>query len=333
MRPDEFQEKLRSLTWADFERFVADILRDSGRFCDVRQNVLVDSSMGWKREFDIAAIEVDPVGPMPTKWYFEVKKRDLISVDVVDSLFGKYQDLPHTNWPIRLVLVMSGSLTQAARHHSQSHGLEVWDSTILANLATPEVMERYFGEGAQLTGSPQQNTGKLDLLLQALRNIPPGRECWSAYQRLGSEIFEYLFCPPLEPPRYNVPDSDSRNVRDMICENSTTTGFWALIRVTYAAQYIVIDAKNYSGPIEKQPVLDIAYYLKSYGRGLFGILLTRKGSNEAADHAIREQWIGAEKMIVVLSDSDVEEMLLIKSTGGRPEELIRKKIADFRMSL
>jgi hypothetical protein len=121
-------------------------LRDSGRFCDVRQNVWVDSSMGWKREFDIAAIEVNSVGPMPTKWYFEVKKRDLISVDVVDSLFGKYQDLPHTNRPIRLVLVTSGSLTQAARHHSQSHGLEVWDSTILGNLATPEVMERYFGE-------------------------------------------------------------------------------------------------------------------------------------------------------------------------------------------
>jgi len=289
--------------------------------------------MGRVRALDIVAIEVDSVGPIPPKWYFEVKKRELTSIDVVDSLLGKYHDLRPTNGPIRLVLVTSGSLTQAARHRSQSDGLEVWDSATLANLATPEVMERYFGEGAQLTESPQQNNRKSNLFLQALGNTPPGKEFWSAYQRLGSDIFEYLFCPPLEPPRYNVPDSDSRNVRDMIFENSTTTGFWALIRAAYAAQYIVIDAKNYSDLIEKQPVLDIAHYLKSYGCGLFGILLTRKGSNEAADHAIREQWIGAQKLIVVLSDSDVEEMLLIKSTGGRPEELIRKKIADFRMSL
>jgi Restriction endonuclease len=333
MRPDEFQDKLRLLTWADFEKFVTDVLRDTGRFRDVRQSVLVDSGMGYVREFDIAAIEVDSVGPIPPKWYFEVKKRDLTSIDVIDSLLGKYHDLPHTNGPIRLVLVTSGSLTQAAQRRAQSHGLEVWDSATLANLATPEVMECYFGEGTQPTEAPQQNNRKSDLFLQALGNTPPGREFWSAYQRLGSEIFEYLFCPPLEPPRYNVPDSDMRNVRDMICENSTMTGFWALMRAIYAAQYIVVDAKNYSDPIEKQPVLDIAHYLKSYGCGLFGILLTRKGSNEAADHAIREQWIGAQKMIVVLSDSDVEEMLLIKSTGGRPEELIRKKIADFRMSL
>jgi Restriction endonuclease len=333
MRPDEFQDKLQSLTWADFEKFVVDVLCGTGRFRDVRQRVLVNSGMGYVREFDIEAIEVDAVGPIPPKWYFEVKKRALTSIDVVDSLLGKYHDLPHTNGPIRFAFVTSGSLTQAARHRSQSDGLEVWDSTTLANMATPEIMERYFGEGAQLTGSPQQNNRKSDLFLQALGSTPPGREFWSAYQHLGSEIFEYLFCPPLEPPRYNVPDSDSRNVRDMICENSTMTGFWALIRATYAAQYIVVDAKNYSDPIEKQPVLDIAHYLKSYGCGLFGILLTRKGANQAADHAIREQWIGAQKMIVVLSDSDVEEMLLIKSTGGRPEELIRKKIADFRMSL
>jgi hypothetical protein len=119
----------------------------------------------------------------------------------------------------------------------------------------------------------------------------------------------------------------------MICENSTMTGFWTLIRTTYAAQYIVIDAKNYSEPIEKQPVLDIAHYLKAHGCGLFGILVTRKGASEAAEHAIREQWISARKMIVVLADTDVEEMLRIKTSGGKPEEIIRKKIADFRMSL
>jgi len=38
-------------------------------------------------------------------------------------------------------------------------------------------------------------------------------------------------------------------------------------------------------------------------------------------------------MIVVLSDLDLIEMIRIKSAGGKPEEIIRKAIADFRMSL
>jgi hypothetical protein len=49
MRPDEFQDKLQSLTWADFEKFVVDVLCGTGRFRDVRQRVLVNSGMGYVR--------------------------------------------------------------------------------------------------------------------------------------------------------------------------------------------------------------------------------------------------------------------------------------------
>jgi hypothetical protein len=50
MRPDEFQDKLRLLTWANFEKFVADVLRGTGRFRDVRQRLLIDSGMGYVRD-------------------------------------------------------------------------------------------------------------------------------------------------------------------------------------------------------------------------------------------------------------------------------------------
>jgi hypothetical protein len=44
-------------------------------------------------------------------------------------------------------------------------------------------------------------------------------------------------------------------------------------------------------------------------------LVARKGASQTAEHTIREQWIGSQKMIVVLSDSEVEEMITIKSLG------------------
>lgn len=332
MNLDEFQNRLSLMSPMDFEKFVVDILRRTKQFSDVRECVLVNDGKGYVREFDIVAAESTNSDLPPQTWYFEVKKRPLISIDVIDSIAGKYHELQKSG-PVRFVLITSGSFTRAALHRAQDVAIELWDASKLAKLATPDVIERYFVEDTPSITPPEQNARKSDLLLQALRSTAPGRESWSAYQRLSSEIVEYLFCPPLEPPRYNIPDSDSRNIRDLICENSMMEGFWALIRMTYAAQYIVIDAKNYSEPIDKQPVLDIAHYLKPYGCGLFGILMTRNGPSPAADHAIREQWIGAQKMIVVLSDSDVEEMLTIKGSGGRPEELIRKKIADFRMTL
>ena len=66
---------------------------------------------------------------------------------------------------------------------------------------------------------------------------------------------------------------------------------------------------------------------------MFAILLTRMGCSEAGLHAIKEQWIGSNKMIVVLTDADMIDMLRIKQTKGSSEEIIRMKIADFRMSL
>jgi len=91
--------------------------------------------------------------------------------------------------------------------------------------------------------------------------------------------------------------------------------------------------KNYEEPLDKRPVLDIAHYLKPYGCGLFGILVSRRGASDACLHAIREQWIGAQKMIVVISDEQLLEMLRIKGEAGAPEEIIRASIATFRMSL
>ena len=66
---------------------------------------------------------------------------------------------------------------------------------------------------------------------------------------------------------------------------------------------------------------------------MFGVLFCRKGAGEPAKHAIREQWIGGRKMIITVSDGDVEEMIRLKADGGSPEELLREKIAGFLMSL
>jgi hypothetical protein len=66
---------------------------------------------------------------------------------------------------------------------------------------------------------------------------------------------------------------------------------------------------------------------------MFGIILNRVGTSKAAEHAIKEQCIGNGKMIVVLNDEDLLEVLRLKQTNGKPEEIIKMKIADIIMKL
>lgn len=325
---NDFQEKLGQLKGGSFELFVVDVLRATGRFSNITRNAVI----GWA-QIDIAATEADSISNNPRRWIFELKAMRMMTADVVLHIGMRKQDLLHHDPNIKFVLVVSGQVTQAARSHADRLGLEVWDALKLAGLTTEKIALAYFGERTRIPHEGSSLDSKAASLIASLHRLPPGRSDWGRFQQLSSEILEYLFCPPLEPPRYEFSDAEARHRRDMIFENSSVNDFWNQVRDTYGAHYIVADAKNYGAPLKKHPVLDIAHYLKSYGCGLFGLLLCRKGAGVSTLHALREQWIGGQKMIIVLSDSELEEMLRIKGQGGKPEEIIRKAIADFRMSL
>ena len=104
------------------------------------------------------------------------------------------------------------------------------------------------------------------------------------------------------------------------------------MRSPYRAHFVVVDAKNWNDPIDKNEVLKIANYLQSHGVGRFGIIASRKGGGAGADVALREQWRSDQKMIVILNDAEVEQMLAVRKSGGDPALLIRQKIEDFRLN-
>jgi hypothetical protein len=325
----DFQDWLISIGGMRFERFVLNLIAGSGRFQRIQENPVIEG-----HQVDIEAWDISEIAGAEARWLFEIKHRPTIPKDVMQhiALVGRIAVLSgigHTHF----VLVIPGRLTAAASESARTSHIEVWDAAVLFKLATPEILSKYLGETSPVVDAPTLEENKGEALSESLRSLPTGRPHAEAYQRLSSEVLEFLFCPPLEAPRYEMPDAARRNRRDMIFENATIDGWWAFLRETYSAHYVVVDAKNYTLPLKKQPVLDIAHYLKAYGCGLFGMLVSRKGPGDAARHAIGEQWIGDKKMIVVLSDDDILEMLRMKVEGGRPEEVIRGRIAEFRMRL
>jgi HJR/Mrr/RecB family endonuclease len=319
----QFQEMLEALSSREFERFVADMLAESGQFSDVA--LTNQTKYGG---VDIIAFEKETItsSKYPTKWLIEVKKTKLIGIDAIRQLLYWYNAMGENN--VRVALVTLGQLTSGAIKLATKFKLNVIGLDEIAKRTTSKIYEKYFGGELNLLPAEKEEQKNI-LFSKQLQSIKPGKEQWSIYQKLISDILELLFIPPLEPPRYEHPDREADNRRDMIFENSAITGFWKTIKDTYDGHYIVVDAKNYTDTISKKPVLEIAHYLKSYGCGMFGIIACRKGESKSSKSAIREQWIGNKKLIIVIDDNDLQEMLKINS----PEEVIRRKIADFRMHL
>ena len=144
--------------------------------------------------------------------------------------------------------------------------------------------------------------------------------------RLTPRTLEYPVCA-------RQADAAEVNRRDFILPNYAQDGFWQFLRSHYSADYIVADAKNYSDPIGKNQILQLANYLTRHGTGLFGIIMTRQGIDRAALHTCRDQWILHTKMVVCLNDEDTLQLLTTSAIGGDPSTLIRQKIEDFRLEL
>lgn len=234
---------------------------------------------------------------------------------------------------VNLAFITPGELPQKYTELIKNSDIELWDKTFIGyefseelSAAQPSSFKTYF-----------QPTKKLDVvekLIAELRACPTGTKAWGRYQKLVEQILETVFCPPLDSPICQSNDGTKKNRRDFIMPNYTMeSNSWKFLREAYCAEFVVVDSKNSGKFITKQDVFQIANYLKKDGTGLFGIIIARKGANSASEYAMREKWLYEHKMIVVLNDFDVEQMLLAKKNNSDPAKLILQKIQEFRLSV
>jgi hypothetical protein len=236
-----------------------------------------------------------------------------------------------------MILAVPGTLRTQDLAVLKEQKIEVWDLDYIAVTFANQIKDSPISYYKALLVSrlaraskPSQEKNFID----SLKACQPGKKDCYVYQSLIGDILEYLFTPPLAKPIPELSDKVLANRRDFILPNYAEKGFWAFMREKYTADYVVVDAKNYAGRIKKNETLQIANYLKPYGAGLFGIIICRKGGDSAGcEHTLREQWLVHRKLMLVLDDEDIEEMLINKSDGNPPEDLISRKIEQFRLSM
>jgi hypothetical protein len=233
------------------------------------------------------------------------------------------------------ILAFPGRVSEKQKLAIVANNVELWDIDYLATTFSDQVEQvehPYFKPLLQAVLSKRTDVEDKRLLAE-LKACQPGKEHWGRYQRLVSRILESLFCPPLSSPLTELPDVARVNRRDVIMPNYASNGFWQFMRESYGADYVITDAKNYKGPVKKKEALQVANYLKPHGTGLFGLIVCRTGGDKGCIHTLREQWMAYRKMILILNDEDLEAMLLAKSSGGNPEDIIRQRIEEFRLSM
>lgn len=316
----------------EFEAALADLMQASGKYRDIRTNALFVT--------DRQQIEVDIVANSANDkemLVIECKAAPTIGTERVREAIAQLKTYGVIADSPRLIVALAARLSVEQRMIATQEGIEIWGLDEIASKFRNEIdrvghpfLRAWLSAAAALRIDTETHE---HLLMRELRSLEPGRDSWSSYQKLVSRIFERLFCPPLSAPIVNLGDGADANRRDIILPNYAEEGFWGFVRNRYAADFIVVDAKNYSEQVGKSEALQVLNYLKPHGSGHLGLIVTRKGADNACMTVIREQWTLAGKLIVVLSDEHIERMLRAKEACGPPEDVIRQLIEEFRLSM
>lgn len=179
---------------------------------------------------------------------------------------------------------------------------------------------------------PQIETRGTDLFNE-LVSIKPGKKTWEAYEKICIKILEYLFSNQLEGWHAQKSTDDELNRYDFVCRIKPVTEFWKLLIGHLNTRYIVFEFKNYSSPIKQSQILTTEKYLLEKAFRSVAIIFTRQGADRNAvkmtQGAMREHG----KLIIVLNDDSVEQMLKRKEEGLDPTDCLFDITDDFLMTL
>lgn len=302
-----------------FQQYLQQMLLHDARFENVRTDAPVTFTNGEKVSFDIVFTQMRD--GKQVQYVIEAKGLTAATAKEISSATQQLtyykNNCPNTKFILAIPAVLAGEY----RQQLHSAGIILWDAAALRS-------------GAPDIAPPTDAVFDIyDDLLRRLKSCEPGRESWQIYQKLVGEILAVLFCPPLDHVSEQNADANYKNRRDFVLPNYTDSGCWKELRHTYRAEFVVVDAKNLKNKIEKDDILQVAHYLKIKGPGLFGLIFSRVGAGESAEQHLKDIWQHEDKMIIVLDDSDVEQMLLSKKAGNDPCRLILTKIEEFRLQI
>lgn len=235
------------------------------------------------------------------------------------------------------IIVVGSDLTDAAKQWSEQQlDMSVWDFQELVRQANPfpdtlTKLQKFQGDIPETNTAIDHECQFLQLQLQA--HIDKNDLTPDQYEDLCKDVFIKLFDPHLYGFEKQAKTTDGGNRYDFICRIRPGNHFWDGLRQDFRTKAILFECKNYTDAIGPDQVYSTERYLFSGALRTVCIIVARLGANEAAIRAAQGAMRESGKLLILLSNRDLIEMLKLSTQDGGPEEFLDKRIWDFIISL
>jgi hypothetical protein len=167
-----------------------------------------------------------------------------------------------------------------------------------------------------------------DTLKVRLERIPSGRESAGDYQRCVLEILNFLFNPGLIDGQPEVRTLDGTERRDIIFTNDSDENFWEYVRSAHDGILLMFEAKNMD-EVDMAAINQTATYLGDR-LGRLGFIVTRNRAPETIQRKAFSVWNDSRKVILVLNDENLYELLDLRCRGTSPTKWVQAHYRKFR---
>lgn len=155
---------------------------------------------------------------------------------------------------------------------------------------------------------------------ERLKDIQPGKEFFKEYEKICTEILKNVLGEYLGLWAVQEHSNDELYCFDLCCKikNGLNQDFFNTIQNYFNTKYIVFEFKNYKEKITQREIYTTEKYLYKKALRSVAIIVSRKGASRnalsAAKGCLRENG----KLILCLSDKDLNELIRIKEKDEQP---------------
>lgn len=217
-----------------------------------------------------------------------------------------------------------------------SNEIEIKENIIWQGISIDRftVLENNNPKNSIIKESPVQY--KSNELINKLKACKAGRDEWRVYEEVCTSIIDFLFRDSFRNFKTIIQarNDNGLDIKDLVVPNRSTNPFWSEIRTDYGVRNIIFEFKNYVDPISKNQIVSTSNYLKKKAYGRFAIIFSRKGLLQPNGELEQlEQLRDSDKMIIVLNDKDLIELITYKKRGEKAEEILEMMKTELELRM
>lgn len=172
-----------------------------------------------------------------------------------------------------------------------------------------------------------------EILINRLKEVVPGRGEWKEYENVMVDILKFLFKDDLRGWHTQHGSDNKLNRYDCVCGINGISDFWVFLVNQIQSKYILFEFKNYVDEISQGEVLTTEKYLFDNAFRKVAIIFTRKGTKFSAEEMCRGAMRESGKLILILNDEDVINMLRFDNSGSDSSDYLLELTDQFLMKL